>query len=246
VAAALGFTNRRTIGLAVAVGATGLAMALTGCTATVTGHPTAADATGKIAPPEVSIFALNRLLLSAADVDAAAHTSGMRVVKGPLTKMWDDSAVIDNQRCLAPWSPAQGKVYAGSDWSVVRGEILKDGSASGEDAKHSVVQMVVHFPKADTAQAFFARSSSAWSDCENASVTATTSDGRRQLWTLGDFTHTDDTLTMTQRMTGGDGTCQRALTVRSNVAIDVMACGADVSAQAKDVAAAIADGMPRV
>jgi hypothetical protein len=77
-------------------------------------------------------------------------------------------------------------------------------------------------------------------------VTATASDGRRQLWTLAGFTHTDDTLTMTQRKTGGDDTCQRALSVHSNVAIDVMVCGADVSEQAKDIAAAIADGMPRV
>jgi hypothetical protein len=135
----------------------------------------------------VSIFALERLLLSPGDVDAAAQTSGMHLVKGPLTKMWDDSAVIDNQACLAAWSPAQGKAYAGSDWSVVRGEILKDGSASGDDAEHSVVQMVVQFPKAGTAQAFLSRSTSVWSECENATMTATASDGRKQLWTLADF-----------------------------------------------------------
>jgi hypothetical protein len=206
----------------------------------------AAGPTGKTTPPEVSVFALERLLLSPRDVDSAAHTSGMQVVKGPLTKMWDDSAVIDNQRCLGPWSPAQAKVYAGSDWSVVRGEILKDGSATGDDAEHSVVQMIVHLPKADTAQAFLSRSAGAWSECENTTMTATASDDHMQLWALGDFTHTDDTLTMTQRKTDGDGKCQRALSVHSNVAIDVMVCGADVTDQANDIAAAIADGMPRV
>jgi PknH-like extracellular domain len=246
VAAALRFANQRTVVPALAVGAAGLAMALTGCTATVTGHPVAGGPTGTAAAPEVSIFAMERLLLSPADVDTAAHTSGMQVVKGPLTKMWDDSAVVDNLRCLGTWSPAQAKVYAGSDWSVVRGEILKDGSASGDDAEHSVVQMVVHFPKADTAQAFLSRSASAWSECENTTIAATASVGRKQPWTLGDFTHTDDTLTMTQRKTDGHGECQRALSVHSNVAIDVMMCGADVTDQAKDIAAAIADGMPRV
>jgi hypothetical protein len=35
-----------------------------GCTATVSGNPVAADRSGKIDPPEVSIFALERLLLS--------------------------------------------------------------------------------------------------------------------------------------------------------------------------------------
>jgi len=246
VAAAPGFRNQRAIWLGPAVGAAGLAMALTGCTATVGGHPVAADPAGKIAPPEVSIFALGRLLLSPGDVDAAAHTSGMQLVKGPLTKMWDDSAGIDNQDCLAAWSPVQAKVYAGSNWSVVRGEILKDGSPSGEGAEHSVVQMVVHFPKTDTAQAFLSRSSSDWSDCENTTITATASDGRRQLWTLSDFAHSDDTLTITQRSAGGGVTCQRALSVHSNVAIDVMVCGADISDQAKKITAAIADGMPRV
>jgi hypothetical protein len=246
VTAALRFTNQRMAVHALAVGAVGLAMALTGCTATVSGHPVAASTTGKITPPEVSIFALDRLLLSPEAVDAAAHTSGMRVVKGPLTKMWDDSAVVDNPRCLGAWSPAQAEAYAGSDWSVLRGEILKDGSASGEGAQHSVVQMVVHFPKADTAQAFLARSTSVWSECENTTMTAAASDGRRQPWTFGDFTHTDDTLTMTQRKVDGNATCQRALSVHSNVAIDVMMCGADVTDQAKDIAAAIANGMPRV
>lgn len=246
VIAALRFTNRRTAVRALGVGAIGLAVALTGCTATVAGHPVAGGPTGTAAAPEVSIFALDRLLLSPGDVDTAAHTSGMQVVKGPLTKMWDDSTNVDNPQCLGAWSPAQAKVYAGSDWSVVRGEILKDGSASGDGAEHSVVQLVVHFPKGDTAQAFLSRSASVWSECDNTTVTTTASDGRRQLWTLGDFTHTDNTLTMTQQKTDGGVKCQRALSVHSNVAIDVMMCGADVADQAKDIAAAIADGMPRV
>lgn len=246
MAAALGFRNQRAIARHLAIGAAGLAMALTGCTATVSGQATVAERDRDTAPPLVSVFALDRLLLSPGDVDAAAQTSGMHVVKGPLTKMWDDSDVVDNQRCLAAWSPTQAKVYAGSDWSVVRGEILKDGSPSGDDAEHSVVQMVVHFPKADTAAAFLSRSADAWSQCDNTTITATTSDGRKLPWTLGGFTHTEDTLAITQRKTGSELTCQRALSVRSNVAIDVLVCGTDVTNQATDITAAIADGMPRV
>ena len=51
--------------------AAGLAMALTGCTAIVAGHPVAGGPTGLSAAPTVSIFALERLLLSPGDVDTA-------------------------------------------------------------------------------------------------------------------------------------------------------------------------------
>jgi hypothetical protein len=48
VGAAFMFTNRRTVVPALVVGAMGLVTAVTGCTATVTGHPVAG---GPPAPP---------------------------------------------------------------------------------------------------------------------------------------------------------------------------------------------------
>lgn len=236
--------NRRTAVRLVVGAAACLALALTGCTATVAGQPVAAP--GNPAPPDVSVFQMNRLLLDAPGVNAAAGTSSLRVVKGPLTRMWDDSAVVDNTRCLGVWSPTQRTAYADSGWRLVRGEVLNDATPSGNGAEHSVVQSIVLFPDAEAAQGFFSQSSSTWSACAGATVTSTAADARKQLWTLSDFTDTEDTLTMLQNRQGSDVRCQRALAVRSNITIDTMMCGTDVTDQAAGIAAAIADEMPRV
>jgi hypothetical protein len=169
----------------------------------------------------------------------------MRVVKDRVTKMWDDSAAVDNQLCLAAWSPAQEKAYAGAQWGVVRGQILKDG-IPGQNADHSVEQTVVQFSKSDAARDFFATSTKSWSACEGQTIVSTGPDGRRQSWSLENFTATDDTLTITQTLPRSTGGCQRALSVRANVSIDVMVCGADVTNEAASVVSAIADGMPTV
>ena len=62
------------------------------------------------------------------------------------------------------------------------------------------------------------------------------------MWTVADTSNQDGILTTSKVQEGGDGwTCQRALTVRNNVAIDIVTCGyTQPSAVAAGVAQQIA------
>jgi hypothetical protein len=62
------------------------------------------------------------------------------------------------------------------------------------------------------------------------------------VWTVTDISKDNGTLSAAQIQEGGDGsTCQRALTVRNNVAIDIMTCTYSQSGSpAVDIAAQVA------
>jgi PknH-like protein len=62
------------------------------------------------------------------------------------------------------------------------------------------------------------------------------------VWTVSDVSNDNGMLSTTQVQEGGDGwTCQRALTVRNNVAIDIVTCTFSQSGSpAVDIAAQIA------
>lgn len=217
------------------------AAALSGCTATVTGAPVAGEP--RLDPPLVSVFNVERLLLSADEISEVTGAGSLEVKKRVRT-MWDEGDSVADRDCLATWSPAQIAAYDGSGWTVVRAEIL---TADDDDRiDQTVTQAVVHFPDADAAQAFLSESAKSWSRCDGTTLTYTGAE-RETVWSFSDFANTDGTLTMTQtRRHGQAWACQRALTVRSNVAIDTMVCGGDVTDEAADVAAGIAERMPQL
>jgi hypothetical protein len=65
------------------------------------------------------------------------------------------------------------------------------------------------------------------------------------VWKTGPVTNTDDTLTLTTTQQDAAGwTCQRALTVRGGVAVDVSACGYGQSDSAVTIAREIAAKVP--
>jgi hypothetical protein len=62
-----------------------------------------------------------------------------------------------------------------------------------------------------------------------------------KVWTVGPIANTNGTLSTTRTLEGGNGwACQRALTVRNNVAIDVAACSANPADAAVNIADQIA------
>jgi PknH-like extracellular domain len=65
------------------------------------------------------------------------------------------------------------------------------------------------------------------------------------VWTVGPVSNTNGTLSATRPQVGGNGwTCQRALTVANNVAIDVSACSYTQSDSAINIAHQIAAKVP--
>ena len=185
----------------------------------------------------VAAAALQGLLLSAEQINAAMGTTGMTLASTS-TNMSDDSGSVSDKACLPQLVPSESAVYEGSGWSATYSQLLAepvDKSAQG------VVQQVVLFSSAHDAEAFFATSAERWPACANRKFTVTIPGQAEQEFTVGSVSSTNGTLSATESPAGARwGNCQRALTVANNVAIDVMACTREVFGSQSDAAVNIA------
>ena len=189
-------------------------------TAGITGYLLRPRSPAPQAPP-VSEAALPGLLLSPDQMNTAMGATAMTVF-ATNTGVGDDSAFVTDQACLPLQGPAQATVYAGSGWTAMRWQELKE---PGGTWTHLVDQGVVLFSSAYEAGAFFTASTQRWPACSNRQLTYTKPGQPDGVWTVGPVSNTNGILSATKTLEGGNGQiCQRALTVANNVAIDVVAC----------------------
>lgn len=230
---------KRTLGACAA----GAALLLTGCTATVSGRAVPADTDGPLPPPLVTITQLDSLLPRAVELDGIVDATGMEV-KTRISQMWDDSPNLSDPGCVDVWLPVEAPAYDGTGWTAMRAQQVADGTP--DTFRHYVAQAVVAFPTADEAQAFFDTATQTWADCANRRVQFRKPGKPASSWTHGDLTASGDTLTMPQTREAGDGwSCQRARSVYSNVIVDAVVCGFDITDQAATLVAAVTDKMPK-
>jgi PknH-like extracellular domain len=203
-----------------------LCLAVSGCETTVAGTAAPVGGPGATGGSLVNIEALPGLLLGGSDVNAAMSANGM-VVTRDVNTTWDDSAHIADKNCLAVSGAAQEAVYAGSGWTATRSQVLRE--PPGPDVwAHYVTQAVVVFPTATAAATFFTASMDSWANCSNRQLTYPAQFGPDQIWSIGASTVSADVLAISKIQDGPQRWgCQRALTVRSNVAIDIEACSLD-------------------
>jgi serine/threonine-protein kinase len=174
--------------------------------------------------PPVAVAALEGLLLSPDQINTAMGATAIPV-KGTSGGMADQSAFVPDKACIPLQGPAQATVYQGSGWRAVRLQQLGDPP---DATTHRVVeQAVVLFSSAHDAGAFFTAAAQSWPACANRQYSFTVPGHPDQVWTAGPLSNTNGTLSTTETFDkAGDVlmTCQRALTVANNVAIDVVAC----------------------
>jgi PknH-like protein len=193
-------------------------------------------------PPPVAVRALDGLLLAPADINTAMGAKDMSVAVS-YAKMSDvTSELSDNAKdCQMVVLPAQLPVYAGSRWTAVRGQSLHEPGESSA-FKHTVDQAVVSFPTAADAATFYNASSQRWTACSNRNYTRTPKGESPQTWSTQAASNTNGTLSIRRPEEGGNGwNCQRVLTVRNNVAIDVLACSYTQGEFAANIAGLIAN-----
>jgi hypothetical protein len=126
-------------------------------------------------------------------------------------------------------------IYAGSGNTAVHGERDLAAIPSGSnDPNPDVTQVVVLFPSAEQASAFFNTSSQRWPACANHQETVPGEPDAPDIqWKVGPVSNANGILSTTVSVSLGKGsdtmsqTCQRALTVRNNVVIDAEACRKD-------------------
>lgn len=212
---------------------------VSGCATT-----TAGTATPVAVAPVTTAESLPVLLLSAAEVGSAMSGTDM-VVTRDVSEPWDDSArLTEGLGCLAVAGAAQQGVYAGTGWTAVYGQVLREPPTA--QWSHFATQAVVLFPSAAAATDFFGRSRDSWASCSTRELTYPQPLAPDQLWSIGPVDLDGDVLAVSRvQRSPQQWSCQRALTVHGNVAVDVEACSLDgPTSAAATIAGAIADRLP--
>jgi hypothetical protein len=174
--------------------------------------------------PPVAVDALEGLWLSPDQINTAMGATAIPV-QGTSAGMADQSALVPDKACIPMQGPAQATAYTGSGWRAVRLQRL--GEPANAMTRRIVEQAVVLFSSAHDAGAFFTAAAQSWPACANRQYSFTQPGHPDQVWTAGPVSDTNGTLSATETLNkAGDVlmTCQRALTVANNVAIDVVAC----------------------
>src|SRR6516165_7213961 len=100
IGVAAGRTRRFVAGLGdVIVAAAGLCLMLTGCTVSEPGRPVAASDLGHWHPPPILNARLDKLLLSANDVNAVGQTADM-ALRRPISQMSHSEDMVSDRNCL--------------------------------------------------------------------------------------------------------------------------------------------------
>jgi hypothetical protein len=229
---------RQQVAVLVLAGVSTLAM---GCTTTINGKAVAADHSGPPIQNPVAVSALDGLLLDAGQIGSALGATSMKVWFNAKA-MWDWSSSVNDKNCLSIDGPAQDKVYANTGWTAMRGQRLDDSADDTKKRKNYAIQAVVAFPSAHDANAFDDSSAQSWAACSKRRYADVSPNQPDTVWTVSDISKDNGMLSATQVQEGGDGwTCQRALTVRNNVAIDIVTCTFSQSGSpAVDIASQIA------
>lgn len=211
---------------------------LAGCSRVTGGLAVPADHNG---PRPVAASMLADLLLKASTVSDIMGASGMRV-EDSRSRMFDSARQFPDHACMPAWMPVEQSVYAGTNWTATVVQTLSEAALD-----HFVIQAATTFVNRDDAQSFFDATARRWSPCGERSFT-TTKDGYRDTpWTFDTVADIDSTVWMTQHQDNTAGwSCQRALRVANNVAIDVLACKLYVSDEAVTIANGIDARLPSV
>lgn len=215
---------------------------LAGCATTTAGMATSAG-------PALLVGAesLDALLLPADAVESALGNADVVVTRAVSTP-WNDAAHFTDAAdtgCLAIAGPAQRRVYDGSGWTDLRGQILRE-PPTAPDWSHFAVQAIVRFATAEAASDFYTRSRQNWSRCSDRELRYTQQLAPDQIWSVGRTGTDGELLTVSRSQRSPQNwSCQRALGVRGNVAVDVEACGTEgPTTAAATIARAIADRYP--
>jgi hypothetical protein len=202
--------------------------------------PAALDNPSQTPPaPTVPLSALPALLLDAAAINSIEGASDIALKSDPSgsTSVYFG---LDNDRpeCGEVQGPALQEVLDGSGWIGVRTQEFSDPGAD----QHLIHNAAIYFPDAKAANDFAAKQAQAWAKCDGATLHIKPHTETPSNWLVGTATDRDGMLSITNTQEGGGGwQCQRALTARSNIVIDIRSCGENRTEQAIGIAARMAE-----
>ena len=215
--------NPKTI--AVAAGAVALIAIIAVVAYLLLGRTSSGSSANKPAPsspptlPAVPAAALDGLLLTPEEANSTLGSTAM-VVTDRYDSILGGPAVSPSE-CQMISNTADPSLYTGSRWTANRGQILRDNPVT-----HKVDQEVVLFPSAHDAEALFTAASEKWQKCSAAGKFTLPKDNGTVVWDVGPVSNQDGMLSLNSPQENGPQgwACQRALTTKSNVAIEVQVC----------------------
>lgn len=193
-------------------------------------------------PPATNVAPaqLRAILLSAAQLPVTANGDPL-VLEQDNASLLDDSAAVDNQRCLGAWAPAQQSVYGQQGYTGVAVQTLR---GMNEQAwQDSVTQAVIAFP-GDKAVSALTAQEGQWSLCGGKSITVTEPGTPAKTWDFGQPRTPAGVLTLAATLHGG-GSCDHGMMVRGNVLVDIRQCRAAGGADIAALVSATANKVPR-
>ncbi|WP_368681948.1 sensor domain-containing protein [Mycobacterium intracellulare] len=238
--------------LTAAVAVAGLLVA--GCGDSSAGDTAASSSTTTTASPKTPLAkaALPDLMLSPDDIDSALGTRGT-TSDPPFTNLGEDPVHRTDYtfppECKYTIHAGLVSEYADSGSTGVYGyhDIAPTPPRGSQLESPDVYQFVVLYPSPEQANAFFSTSSQRWPACANRQDTVPADGTHPELqWKVGQVSNANGVLSTSVIVTvNGDGTnvtmpCQRALTARRNVVIDVDVCRKDVGDLGVNIANQIA------
>ena len=206
----------------------------TGCTSTVQGaavKPRSSVPADNVPAPEDAD--LEGLMLSNS---ALNKISGVELESFYSAEEMNDNAdLVTDRDCLGAIYPGEDAVYANTDWTAIRDELLLE--ASGEDHGRLVEQTLVLFDTSDKAVEFFEASKDTWRKC--AQIKDIEVEGGA--WVPDQVQDVDErTMSLKAAVSGSlEGTCQHAMGVVSNLIVEGFSCDADDHDDAQKVASQI-------
>jgi serine/threonine kinase PknH len=190
--------------------------------------PAAAPTVPAAAPaPSVN---LDSILLSGSDVNAVMGVSNMQATNQS-EQMVLPPGTASNPDCIGAFAAIQSSAYQGSGYTAVRGQAL-----NAPDPPLFVYEAAVSFPSAEQAHAFVRTSADKWRACAGQTLTLTTSNNKIFHWNFGNLTGSPPKITQTHTQASGARTCQHALSAVSQVVIEVVACGPQITDQSSRIA----------
>lgn len=223
----LGVSRASAFGAAIAA-----SVLLSACVSTVDGTAIRGQGAPWSIPP-LDEAMLDDIPLTIGELNGIVGSTQMKVT-GELEEMTDHSESVSDPDCLGAIYGAEEPVYEGTDWIAVRDQVAREPD---DDNDHWVEQTAVLYPEAADARDFFDSSAATWQDCANEAITVADGD---YLWELGDA-EVDDTMlvqTASQEDAGG-WACQHALSLVSNLTVEVWACGYSINDEAVQIANAM-------
>ena len=205
---------------------------LSGCVSTVSGTAVRAQNVGAIDVPPLDESQLDDVLLSIGELNGIVGSTQMKITV-ELEEMSDHSAEVSDPDCLGAIYGAEGPVYEGTGWTVMRDQVAREPD---EDNDHWVEQTAVLYPSAENAQKFFDDSKSVWEDCAGSAISVDDADAS-YLWQIDDVAAEDTLITQLTTQEDADGwACQHALSVVANLTVEAWACGYSITDEAATIA----------